>query len=137
MNETVLNKLNVPGVIEGTRKYELSFISINETGLADVRQILASFGLSAYFESSLNVIRLAYPIKKKNSATFGFVYFLGKPELVNKISEALRFNANILRFLVVTPPIEIKSRQERFMSKDSTKASSGEDVADKVKEVLN
>ncbi len=137
MTETVLNKINVPEMEEGARKYELSFISVTETGLADVKQILTSFGLSAYFESPVNVIRLAYPIKKKNSASFGFVYFVGKPELLVKINEALKFNTNILRSLIVTPPIEIKSRQERFMSKDSAKASSNEDVADKVKELLS
>ncbi len=139
MSETVLNKLNVPEVEEGHKKYELSFISVNENGLSDVKQILSSFGASVYFESPVNVIRLAYPINKKNSASFGFVYFVGKPEMIIKINEALKFNTNILRSLVVTPPIEIKTRQERFLSKDKEGAntSSNEVIEEKIKEILN
>ena len=137
MSETVLNKLNIPEISEGERKYELSFVSVNENGASDVKQVLSSFGLTPYFESPTSVVRLAYPIKKKNSATFGFIYFVGKSELISKINEALGFNSNILRFLIVTPPIEIKTRQERFTSKGSKDASTNEVIADKIKEILN
>jgi ribosomal protein S6 len=54
----------------------------------------------------LDQIRLAYPIEGQEAAYFGYVHFNASTDAIVEISAALKLEQKVLRFLVVTPPME-------------------------------
>ena len=48
---------------------------------------------------------LAYQIKKENEAYFGYLHFLANTDKIKNISDDLKLNQKVLRFLIITPPI--------------------------------
>lgn len=102
-------------LMEDKKEYELSFILPTEEAGADVERAVVAAGGEITTKSPLQNMRLAYPVKKHASAIFGFYYFSASPEVAAKLNEALRTNKNVLRHLIVTPPIKLAPREQRFM----------------------
>lgn len=88
------------------KPYEVSFLLKNEEDAGLVVKKLSDHGVEIFNEGSLNYIRLTYPIKKEESAYFGYVRFKAAPEAIKSVSDSLELEPKILRFLIVTPPLE-------------------------------
>ena len=98
---------------ENTKKYEVGLLLRSEEAAGPVLDILKTSGVAIESHSNPAKIKLAYPIKKEVSAYFTYVIFSSAPENIAKLQEELKHNLEILRFLVVTPPIIKEERRER------------------------
>lgn len=90
------------------KKYEIGFLAKSDADREQLIKILENHGASIIDSGNFSRLRLAYPIKKENSAHFGYLHFSSTAEAIKKIGSDLKLNAGILRFLILTPPI-IKS----------------------------
>ena len=90
---------------EEKKEYELSFLVNAAEGEAAVSSVLKEYKAEVFYKSPLNEVRFEYPIKKYKQGYFGFVHFQGEPESIAKILQSLKLQPNILRVLVVTPPV--------------------------------
>jgi len=88
------------------KPYEISFLLKNEEDAALVVKKLSDHGAEIIGEGAVSYIRLTYPIKKEESAYFGYVHFKAAPEAIKSVSDSLKLETKILRFLVFTPPLE-------------------------------
>lgn len=101
--------------IKDKKEYELSFILADETGVSEVDQVLSRYGAEVTFRSPVTLIRLAYPIKKHESAHFGFVYFTSPTDAPAKIRGSLALAPKVLRSIMITPPMRQPVREPREM----------------------
>lgn len=99
---------------ENQRKsYEISYLLNPNEGSDLMSSIIKDMGLEVISGGGITEMRLAYPVKKETRANFGYLHFSAEPEAINKLRDSLQLNANVLRFLVVTPPfIKPQSRRE-------------------------
>lgn len=104
--------------IENTKKYEISFLLTDPVAEVSIAHLLEQYRAKITVKPVIKDIKLAYPIKKHSVAFFGFVQFEAVAEDVLKISQALKLNASILRFLVVKPSL-IKERKKEKVIEDS------------------
>ncbi len=92
------------------KEYEISFM-LSEEGVAlEIDGAIKAVGGEITTPSSVAMIRLAYPIKKQENAYFGFIHFKVMPEGIAKLKDALSLNTKILRFLIITPPVKVVTR---------------------------
>ncbi len=101
--------------MEDKKEYELSYILPTEEAGIEVEKAIVAAGGEITTKSPIQSMKLAYPIKKHASAFFGFFYLNALPENVVKLHDALRVNKNVLRHLIVTPPIKMAPLEQRFM----------------------
>ena len=85
--------------------YELAFLLKEGEPEAIITDILGQFGAEIVQKGPIHQIQLAYPIKKNQSAQFGF-YHLHINDISNltKISGMLELKEGIIRFLLVKVP---------------------------------
>jgi len=83
------------------KDYEISFLLNSPEAESEVIEVLNANQIVELNKGHVSEIKLSYPIKKRNSAFFGFYQFKGVPEVVRQISEALKLKSNILRFLLI------------------------------------
>ena len=110
------------------KDYELAFLAVNQEGSQNLDALLKQYKAEALFKSPLKEWRLAYPVKKYNLAYFGFVNFRLDSTLTDKLSQSLKLQPDILRFLIITPPIikEAKTAVRRFSKLESVKRPKAE-----------
>ncbi len=90
---------------EKTKKsYEISYLLNPNEGSDLMSNLLKDIGLEIISDGGVTEMRLAYPVKKETRANFGYLHFGAESEAVNKLRDSLQLNANVLRFLIVTPP---------------------------------
>lgn len=106
--------------LDGKRVYEIAFLLKDPASEKAVRDLLDQNKVAVLNRSAINPLKLAYPIKKHSSAYFGYINFESEPESAKAISEALRFNQEVLRFLIVIVP-PVKQDQKKSDSKKSEK----------------
>ncbi|MDZ4231431.1 MAG: 30S ribosomal protein S6, partial [Patescibacteria group bacterium] len=87
------------------KTYEISFLAKGEEAVGAVIGYLKEAGAEITSEQQIEQIELAYPINKHNNAHFGCVHFELDPGDIDAIKDALKFEDNILRYLIITPPI--------------------------------
>ncbi|RME61357.1 30S ribosomal protein S6 [Candidatus Parcubacteria bacterium] len=90
---------------ERVRSYELSYVVRSENGVSRILQILKDQEGEIEFEGPCNSLELAYPIKKTKKAYFGYFHLKLPAEKVENLTKALRMEEEVLRFLLITPPI--------------------------------
>lgn len=101
-----------------TKDYEIAFMLASAEAAKELGDVLTRHGAEVFHQSPLTELNLAYPIKKHASAQFGFCYFKSDPEAIVKIKGALNLNPNVLRSMIITPPVKLaglvpQSRPER------------------------
>jgi ribosomal protein S6 len=129
---------------EGKKAYELSFLLKDPASEKSVLDLLAKYKISEIKQSSINPIKLAYPIKKHVSAYFGYVNFEADPADIKEISDSLRLNNEVIRFLIVNAivvegkKVEEGSEQKRTVKSESSnsKALTNEALEEKLEEIL-
>lgn len=87
------------------KNYEISFLAKGDKDNGEIIEALKKHQASITGEDNVLRIKLAYPIKKEESAFFGCLRFSATPDIIKKVSDGLNFNQKILRFLIITPPI--------------------------------
>lgn len=100
---------------EGVKKYELSFMLKSDEAAESVSALLKNQGCEILERSQAQKMKLAYPIKKEVSALFLTVVVEILPEKISGLDHQLRLVPEILRFIIITPPVEKEDRSERPM----------------------
>jgi len=85
---------------EETKNYELAFLLKSEQDYKELFNAINDARAQVSTEGQLAKIKLAYPIKKESFAYFGYLYLTSDAQNIKKLSEALRNNLKILRFLI-------------------------------------
>ena len=96
-----------------TTRYELSFLLKTAEDAAKVSLVATRHGAEMVFQSPVNQIRLAYPIKKEVSAYFGFIQFVALPAESVKMNEELGREPAVIRFLLVEASPEAPREVEK------------------------
>ncbi|RMD58116.1 30S ribosomal protein S6 [Candidatus Parcubacteria bacterium] len=90
---------------ERVRSYELAYVVRSENGVSRILQIMKEQEGEIEFEGACNPLELAYPIKKIKKAYFGYFHLKLPSDKVENLAKALRMEEEVLRFLLITPPI--------------------------------
>ncbi len=90
------------------KEYEVSFLTDAEEDAQEAMKILNAHRAVITFEGSIKKTDLAYALKKRNSAYFGYFHFQADPAELPAIEGDLRLNKKIIRLLILTPPIPAK-----------------------------
>lgn len=104
------------------RDYEISFLGLTETISQTVADVLIKLNMEILSNSSVRKMTLSYPIKKHLTGFFGYLQFRTLPEKIIDLKNQIASLSDVLRFLVITPPI--KKVTERVRSAFSEKQSS-------------
>ena len=129
---------------EGKKSYELSFLLKDPSSEKAILGLLSQYKASITNQSQVNALKLAYPIKKHTSAYFGYVNFEANPADVKTMSDTLRLNADVLRFLVVSALKPSKTTEKSELSRKPAKAEpqlsgqalTNEALEEKLEEIL-
>ncbi|MGB9608962.1 MAG: 30S ribosomal protein S6 [Minisyncoccia bacterium] len=97
------------------KKYEVSFLVDDPLIEGEVLNLLNKIGATILFQKNAEKINLAYKIKGRTSAFFGYIYFETFPEKVVEFDKLLHQNKNLLRFMIVSDPFirENKNNQDK------------------------
>ncbi len=87
------------------KKYEISFLVKNENGQQEIIKTLESHQALIIDSGNISRISLAYQIKKETGAYFGYLHFSANTDKIKNISDDLVLNQEVLKFLIITPPI--------------------------------
>ena len=129
------------------KDYEISYLAKSEGGEEEVRQAIKREAGEILLDNPAQRIVLAYPIKKEKSAYFGYVHFCMDSERMAALDHDLRTKADILRFLLITPPFAktrlrsaLRPRTAETVEKKPAPAPptplSNEDLEKKIEEIL-
>lgn len=121
---------------ENKKDYEMAFVLTAPEAAKELADVLVQHQAEIFHQSPLAEARLAYPIKKHASGQFGFYQFRAQPEAINKMRETLLLNPNILRFIIINPPVKIESAPERQERKPVAPIVSNEMLEEKLEEIL-
>lgn len=90
-------------------QYEIGFLIPSEDQKTSVTDLLAKHNCEIQdgAETHGKRISLAYPIKKKTAAYFGWIRFFASPDKIEQLNRDIQFTEDVLRFLIVTPPKHI------------------------------
>lgn len=130
---------------ETQKEYEIAFLLRDEAVLRSVLDAMRGVGAEINFESPLNRVPLAYPVCKEAAAFFGWFIFSSAPENVKSINAVLKLNRDVLRFLIITPPLVKKTRRQipakprqtnTFTEERQGGHLSNEDLEKKIEEIL-
>lgn len=83
------------------KKYEISYLLLNEGDFADLRRLLVQHESEISFESPIRKIAPAYSVKRAKEVYFGFTHFEAMPERAKRLEEDCRTNAKVLRSLII------------------------------------
>lgn len=101
------------------KEYEVAFLLNSPENETEIIEILSGNQIESLNKSQVSEIKLAYPIKKRTSAFFGFCQFRALPENVKKISEDLKLKPNVLRFLVLNQLTKVLPSKPTHFTKPS------------------
>lgn len=97
------------------KKYEIGFLGKSDAAREEIVKLLADYKAEIFDNGNMLMIKLAYPIKKENSAYFGYLYFSAYPNIIKNIEDSLKLSQQVLRFMVIASPeirqsFELKSK---------------------------
>jgi ribosomal protein S6 len=108
------------------KKYEVGFLIKSEPDKEGLIKILKDNQFSIINAGQTSRIKLAYSIKKENFAYFGYLHFSGDPANVPKLSDQIKNDSKVLRFLIIPQsiikegegriPEEISSTRAKYFS---------------------
>jgi|YNPMSStandDraft_1061717.scaffolds.fasta_scaffold13158_2 ribosomal protein S6 len=86
------------------RTYEISFLLKDPKDAEIIYDALNKFEAKILTHKEPEKINLAYPIKKNDSAFWGYVYFEMHPENLVNFDKNLKTQQNILRYMIIKDP---------------------------------
>lgn len=87
---------------EDQKTYEVGYLLISPEAEQELARVLEQNKAGVMSVGKLSEIKLAYPIKKHQSALFGFAKFSAMPESIAPIKASLSLNSGVLRFLIIS-----------------------------------
>ena len=132
------------------REYEIAFLVKEEPTIPDVLGMLKRNGAEISFEGAFKKIALSYEIAHELHAYFGYFHFSIPRDKIAALEKELRMSSDIMRFLIVTPPLRrgekratptLKEAEASTVSREvPTKAGtlplSNEELEKKIDEIL-
>lgn len=106
------------------KDYEMSFLGLTENTAQEVADILAEYKARVLVAGPAKQIELAYSIKKHKTAFFCYFQFQSLSEIIKPLNDKLSVKADILRFLIITPPIKRAPERIRPQSFDAVQSKS-------------
>lgn len=101
MNEEEKNQMDQLDQLDQSEKdYEIAFLLDSAEAVSAISKIFKKSGIEIGV-INVNQIRLAYPIKKREAASFGFFSFKARPETAAKIKSDLALEPPVIRFLMI------------------------------------
>lgn len=94
------------------KTYEISFLSKSENAATILVSQIKSAGGEIIHEGNIKEMQLAYPIKKETSAYFGCINAIIPCEAIEDMTKALNLEGDIMRFLIITPPISGEQKEQ-------------------------
>lgn len=129
-------------ISEDAKTYEISYLVKDSAGEQEVLKALQQYKAEIFRQGALSEIKLEYPIKKHQSAYFGFVQFISLPENIIQIKSVLILNPQVLRILAISiakPADEqkpIASKPEPEVKEAPPSILSNEALEKKLEEIL-
>ena len=123
---------------ETKKDYEIAFILSKAEAAKSLADVLVAQGAEITYQSPVKETALAYPVKKYSSAQFGFNHFQADGEAIAKIKAALTLTQDVLRFIIITPPVKMASAtsQQKPERKATAPIVSNEALSEKLEEIL-
>lgn len=119
------------------KEYEVTFLGLDEAACQEVGGVLSSLGMQVLTTGALRQVELAYPIKKHKTAVLAHYQFQALPEKIKELKDQLSFKANVLRFLIVTPPIKKVVERPRFVPSENQFRNPTNKPVEKIEERIN
>ena len=91
-------------------EYEIAFLLKDQGGEVVLEGVLKQFGAEISYKSAVATVNLAYPIKKRRQASFGFMNFSLLKENSANLTKALNLSPLVLRTLVISQPVNKLSK---------------------------
>ena len=85
------------------KEYELAYLVQNTEAESAVLDVATKHGGEIITHSPARFLALSYPVKKHTSGYFGVLKAKIAPEEVREISETLKLNPSVLRFMILVP----------------------------------
>lgn len=111
---------------EDQKTYELGYLLKTSDAHGEVIELLKKQQAQIVNQPTPAEIKLAYPVKKHQSAFFGYVHFSAPPEAIAKIKPELALNQNVLRFLIINYSPKDYEKTPRPSKYSSAKVAAGE-----------
>lgn len=99
--------------LKDKKEYELNAMLVDEAVASEVEALIKKNGGEMIKPASVASVRLAYPLKKHESAFFSTFIFSAYPNVVKIIKDELALNVKVLRSLILTPPVKVIPREPR------------------------
>ena len=99
--------------LKDKKEYELAAMLSEEVVAAEVEAVIRKYGGEMASPARVTSLRLAYPLKKHDSAFFAVFIFTALPGAVKFVKEDLALNPKVLRSLILTPPVKVVPREPR------------------------
>ncbi len=138
---------------ENLKAYEIGYLARDESGRENILNHLKRFRAEILFESDVRSIKLTYPISHLTNAYFGYIHFKLDPESISNLSNGLKLENQIIRFLIITPPfkekdqrperpggeprVRVEPRASAPIADTSEVAASNDLLEEKLEEILN
>ncbi len=110
------------------KQYELAVLLDNESGEGATAGILANNQAEVYQRDNIKTINLAYSIKRHTTASLVVYCFYSLPSNIEKIESELRFHSNVIRYLLVTPPIQRSQKLSQDNKEKESKINPSVDI---------
>jgi len=120
---------------EGFKKYEISLMLRSEEATEPVLALIKSYGGEVLEKDPLQKVRLSYPIKKETNAFFLVLVAVLAPEKISALDQSLRLITDVLRFLIITPPIEKEERRDERLERSPRPRADAPKKMEEIKEV--
>jgi len=133
---------------EDKKTYEVGYLLTSPEAERGIAGVLEQNKAEVVNVGKLAEIRLAYPIKKHQSALFGFAQFSAMPENIAPIKASLSLSNGVLRFLIIALTLlkssagqmaeQVKSEQPEIKNKEIKvpEILSNEALEKKLEEIL-
>lgn len=103
---------------EDAQKYEISLMLASEESYPDVASLIGTMAVKIIQENPVRRMRLAYPIRKKEIGFFTWFVVAMSPARISSLEHDLRMNPAVIRSLIVTPPLPIKTERQASRIKE-------------------
>ncbi len=116
-----------------TNIYEISFLLNSAEDAEVVKKHLANAKAEIVNEGPVVSTKLSYPVKKIETAFFGYIHFKMATSEAAALNHALGLDTKVIRFLIITPPAE-KPKPRMEMPRPVRKTASSKDLTNEVLE---
>ena len=106
---------------DDVKKYEISLMLQNGEAYDDIVSFIKGKVSEVLQQNPIKRVKLAYPIKKETTGFFGWIVVSAAPSVIPGLNRELETNVNVLRVLIVTPPLPIREEGRQLGREKFTK----------------